>query len=115
MLGFLPGQAYMGDLPPELALPRRKTPRLQIPPGALAVATKMTCIFPRNTPCGWHLIGRSPVPLWRNAPHPHALLTPGDKVTFTPVSLREYEAMIARALDDAFGWGCEAANMGAAA
>jgi inhibitor of KinA len=115
MLGFLPGQAYMGDLPPQLALPRRRTPRHQIPPGALAVATKMTCIFPRNTPCGWHLIGRSPVPLWRNAPHPHALLTPGDKVTFTPVSLREYESMIARAADDAFGCGYEAANMGAAA
>lgn len=100
MLGFLPGQAYMGDLPPELALPRRKTPRMQIAPGALAIATKMTCIFPRNTPCGWHLIGRSPVPLWRNTPEPHALLSPGDKVTFAPVSLREYEWLVARAADN---------------
>jgi KipI family sensor histidine kinase inhibitor len=45
MLGFLPGQAYMGDLAPELALPRRKTPRTQIAPGALAIATRMTASF----------------------------------------------------------------------
>lgn len=97
MLGFLPGQAYMGDLAPELSLPRRKTPRTQIAPGALAIATRMTCIFPRSTPCGWHIIGRSPVALWRNAPQPHALLSPGDKVTFAPISLREYERISAQA------------------
>jgi len=98
MLGFLPGQAYLGDLAPELSLPRRKTPRTQIAPGAVAIATRMTCIFPRSTPpCGWHIIGRSPVALWRNAPQPHALLSPGDKVTFAPVSLREYERISAQA------------------
>src|SRR5271166_5691967 len=43
MLGFLPGQAYMGDLPAELALQRRETPRQRIPPGSLAIATTMTC------------------------------------------------------------------------
>jgi KipI family sensor histidine kinase inhibitor len=91
MLGFLPGQGYMGDLPPELVLPRRETPRLRVPPGSLAIATTMTCIFPLDTPCGWHVIGRSPVALWENAPSPRALLAPGDQVTFRPVSLREYE------------------------
>jgi inhibitor of KinA len=51
----------------------------------------MTCIFPLETPCGWHLIGRSPVALWEGALRPRAVLAPGDKVTFKPVSLREYE------------------------
>ena len=96
MLGFLPGQAYMGDLPAELVLPRRETPRPKVPAGSLAIATTMTCIFPLETPCGWHLIGRSPVALWENAPSPRALLAPGDKVTFGPVSLREYEDSGAR-------------------
>jgi len=91
MLGFLPGQAYMGDLPVELVLPRRESPRLRVAPGSLAIATTMTCIFPLETPCGWHVIGRSPVALWENGPPPRALLAPGDKVTFEPVSLREYE------------------------
>jgi KipI family sensor histidine kinase inhibitor len=101
MLGFLPGQAYMGDVPGELALPRRETPRLKIPAGSLAIASTMTCIFPQETPCGWHLIGRSPVALWDRGPSQvtddRALLAPGDKVSFIPVSLREYEGLSAKA------------------
>jgi inhibitor of KinA len=97
MLGFLPGQAYMGDVPAELALSRRQVPRPRIPAGSLAIATTMTCIFPFETPCGWHLIGKSPVPLWQRGPHPRALLRPGDQVSFAPVSLREYEHLAAQA------------------
>jgi len=91
MLGFLPGQAYLGDLPRELALPRHPTPRPKIAAGSVAIAMTMTCIFPLETPCGWHLIGSSPVPLWRIGRDPQPLLQPGDKVRFDPVSLREYE------------------------
>jgi inhibitor of KinA len=99
MLGFLPGQAYMGDLPQELALPRRECPRMRVPAGSLAIATTMTCIFPMETPCGWHLIGRSPVRLWERTLGSEALLAPGDKVTFSPISLREYEDLAARAAE----------------
>ena len=94
MLGFLPGQAYLGDVPATLALPRRETPRLQIPAGSLAIASAMTCIFPLETPCGWHLIGRSPVPLWTTQSEPGALLAPGDQVSFLPISMREFERML---------------------
>jgi len=93
MLGFLPGQAYMGDVAAELALPRREAPRRKIPAGSLAVAMSMTCIFPMETPCGWNLIGRSPVRLWEGT----ALLRPGDRVTFAPVSRSEYERLAAQA------------------
>ena len=97
MLGFLPGQPYLGDVPAELALPRRQSPRPKIAAGSVAIAMTMTCIFPTETPCGWHLIGRCPVPLWnwRRASMP--LLRPGDKVAFAPVSVREYEALLAKA------------------
>jgi inhibitor of KinA len=114
MLGFLPGQAYMGDLPVELVLPRRESPRLRVAPGSLAIATTMTCIFPLETPCGWHLIGRSPVALWENGPPPRALLAPGDKVTFEPVSLREYEDL-RRSRAAAGAGGTAARPIGAAA
>jgi KipI family sensor histidine kinase inhibitor len=52
MLGFLPGLAYLGDVPSELALPRREVPRTRIPAGSVAIAMSMSCIFPRETPCG---------------------------------------------------------------
>ncbi|MFL6797766.1 MAG: 5-oxoprolinase subunit PxpB [Xanthobacteraceae bacterium] len=93
MLGFLPGQAYMGDLPGNLSLARRESPRPTIPAGSLAIAGSMTCIFPQETPCGWHLIGRSPVPLWETEFTPRALLAPGDQVRFMPISLGEYEIL----------------------
>jgi allophanate hydrolase subunit 1 len=57
----------------------------------------MTSIYPIDHPGGWHLIGRSPVPLWERLPVVRTLLAPGDKVTFVPVSLREYEELIAQA------------------
>jgi KipI family sensor histidine kinase inhibitor len=100
MLGFLPGQPYLGDVANELALPRRQSPRAKIPAGSLGIAMRMTCLFPAETPCGWHLIGRCPVPLWElrsGASRP--LLQPGDKVDFVPVSVREYEDLLSRAAD----------------
>jgi inhibitor of KinA len=115
MLGFLPGQAYMGDVPAELNLPRRQSPRLKIPAGSLAIAMTMTCIFPLESPCGWHLIGRSPIPLWDGHPGGGALLSPGDQVNFTPVSLREYENLRAKAADGTLKIAPEARAIGAAA
>jgi len=97
MLGFMPAMAYLGDVPAELVLPRRETPRLRVPVGSLAIASTMTCVYPIETPAGWHLIGRSPVPFLQRRPRPAALVDPGDKVSFFPVSLREYELLSARA------------------
>jgi inhibitor of KinA len=91
MLGFLPGLAYLGDLPSELILPRRTTPRPKIPEGSLGIGGKLTCIYPMATPCGWHLIGRSPVSLWDPTLTRGALLQAGDKVKFESVSLDEYQ------------------------
>jgi KipI family sensor histidine kinase inhibitor len=118
MLGFLPGLAYMGDVPPELVLPRRENPRTRIPAGSLAIGMTMSCIFPRESPCGLHLIARSPVALWRPArpgAGPGALLAPGYKVVFAPISLREYWALSAQAAAGALDVAPESATTGAAA
>jgi inhibitor of KinA len=101
-LGFQPGFAYLGDVSPELVLPRREIPRPKIPAGSLAIAAKMTAVYPLECPAGWHLIGRSPVPFWEPPPKAAALLAPGDKVTFMPISLREYEKVLAQAAAGAF-------------
>jgi inhibitor of KinA len=96
MLGFLPGLAYLGDLPAEINLPRRVAPRPRIPAGSLGIGGKLTCIYPLATPCGWHLIGRSPVSLWRPEID-GALLRAGDKVRFAPISLEDYHRMCSQA------------------
>jgi len=97
MMGFLPGLPYLGGLPPEFELPRRENPRIKVPSGAVAVAMAMTVIYPLESPGGWHILARTPVPLWDMRRNPPSLLAAGDKVTFEPVSLREYEVLLARA------------------
>lgn len=85
MLGFLPGFPYMGDLPAQLALPRRADPRLRVPAGSISIATSLTAIYPYESPGGWHLIGATPIRLFDvERPRP-ALLVPGDAVIFQPI------------------------------
>lgn len=98
MIGFLPGFPFMGDLPAALHRPRRTEPRLRVPAGAVAVANGLTAIYPWQSPGGWHLIGRCPVPLFDAAAAQPSLLAPGDTVRFEPVSparLAELDGAIA--------------------
>ena len=97
MMGFLPGLPYLGGLPPEFELPRRENPRIKVPSGAIAVAIAMTVIYPLESPGGWHVLARTPAPLWDMRRNPPALLAAGDKVVFDPISLSEYEALLTRA------------------
>jgi antagonist of KipI len=85
MLGFMPGFAYLGLLPRALETPRRTTPRVRVPAGAVAVAGLQTGIYPFATPGGWNLIGRTALTLFDPRADPPALLAPGDRVRFRAV------------------------------
>ncbi len=85
-LGFMPGFAYIAGLPSELAVPRLDSPRTRVPAGSVAVAGSFTGIYPGPSPGGWNLIGRTAAPLWDIARPEPALLGPGDRVRFLPVS-----------------------------
>jgi inhibitor of KinA len=98
MLGFLPGFPYLGDLAPELALPRRADPRVRVPAGSVAVATRLTAIYPYESPGGWHLIGTTPVRLFDIERYRPALLAPGDTVLFEPIDPAAFAA-VKRAVD----------------
>jgi KipI family sensor histidine kinase inhibitor len=84
MLGFAPGFAYLGTLPPALILPRLAEPRTLVPAGSVAIAGRQTGVYPVDTPGGWHLIGRTDEPLWDPRWDPPARLAPGDRVRFVP-------------------------------
>jgi KipI family sensor histidine kinase inhibitor len=96
MVGFLPGYPYLGDLPSELVLPRRDTPRTAVPAGSVAIATALTAVYALESPGGWHLIGRTPALLWNRRRDPPAILSAGDAVRFEPISLGEYEVLASR-------------------
>ena len=86
LVGFVPGWAYLGPLPDELVLPRRATPRTQVPAGSVAIAGQQTGIYPLATPGGWHLIGRSSVRLFLPDSDPPSLFRAGDRVKFFAAS-----------------------------
>ena len=84
--GFSPGFAYCTGLPPELAVPRLDSPRSRVPAGSVGLAGEFTGVYPRSSPGGWRLLGRTDVTLWdADAPEP-ALLSPGTRVRFVEVS-----------------------------
>ena len=84
-LGFAPGFAYLGPLPPELATARRATPRERVPPGSVAIGGDQTAVYPFALPGGWQVIGRTDVAMWDLARTQPNLLAPGDRVRFVPI------------------------------
>jgi KipI family sensor histidine kinase inhibitor len=85
MLGFLPGFAYMGTVDGAIAAPRKATPRTRIPAGSVGIAGKQTGIYPRQSPGGWQLIGRTGARVFDPSREPASLFAPGDRVKFVAV------------------------------
>jgi KipI family sensor histidine kinase inhibitor len=80
--GFAPGFAYLSWGDPRLAVPRRKEPRTAVPSGAVALAGEFSAVYPRSSPGGWQLIGRTDVVVFDIERDPPALLQPGAVVRF---------------------------------
>jgi KipI family sensor histidine kinase inhibitor len=91
MVGFSPGQPYIGGLDPKLSVPRRPTPRTVMPAGSVAIANAQTAVYPYETPGGWSIIGRTPLRLFDPAREPPSLFAPGDRVRFIPITKAEFE------------------------
>jgi KipI family sensor histidine kinase inhibitor len=81
-LGFAPGFGYLLDLDPGLYVPRRDEPRTRVPAGAVAIAGPYSGVYPRESPGGWRLLGRTEAVLFDAAREPPALLAAGDRVRF---------------------------------
>lgn len=81
-IGFAPGFAYLVGGDPRLHVPRRETPRTRVPAGSVGLAGEFGGIYPRPSPGGWQLIGRTEVTLWDLDRDPPALLRPGTAVRF---------------------------------
>ncbi len=85
MIGFAPGFPYLSGLDPSLALPRLATPRTRVPAGSVAIGGAQTGIYPRESPGGWRLLGRTPLRLFDPQRASPSLLAPGDRVRFVAI------------------------------
>ena len=94
MIGFMPGFPYMGGLPKELEMSRLASPRKVVPARSLAVAGSMCAVYPWESPGGWRLLGRTPIPMFSaqevDAP---SLLASGDRVRWQSIDRAAYAEM----------------------
>jgi KipI family sensor histidine kinase inhibitor len=83
--GFAPGFGYMVGENKLLEVPRRSSPRTAVPAGSVALAGNYSAVYPRKSPGGWQLIGRTSARMWDLGREQPALAAPGDRVQFRPV------------------------------
>jgi len=83
--GFAPGFAYLIGGDERLNVPRQSEPRTKVPAGSVALAGEFSGVYPRESPGGWQLIGRTNAELWDVDRDPPALLRPGMWVQFREV------------------------------
>jgi len=89
-LGFVPGFAYLGELPKSLMMPRLPSPRRIVPRGSVGIAGNQTGVYPFAIPGGWRLIGRTPLQMFRSEQNAASVLSIGDRVRFVSISPKRF-------------------------
>lgn len=92
MLGFSPGFLYLGGLDPALHCPRKETPAVRVPAGAVGIGGEQTGIYPQATPGGWQIIGRTPVELFAPQSDRPFVAEPLDRIEFYPIDRAQFES-----------------------
>jgi len=93
-LGFTPGFCYLGELPTVLQLPRKSSPRIAVPKGAVAIAQQQTAVYPAASPGGWHIIGQTPIAMYSVANQQfESTITVGQTIIFTAITKAEFLAL----------------------
>jgi KipI family sensor histidine kinase inhibitor len=81
-LGSHPGYCYLGGMDERIAMPRRRTPVLCIPGGAVSIGGAQTGVSASDGPSGWNTIGHTDMRFFDPARSPPALVQPGDSIRF---------------------------------
>ena len=90
MIGFVPGQPFLGDLKNNLYHDRLDTPRVKINKGSVGIVEKFCTIYTFESPGGWNIIGKTPLDLFNIKNKESSLLSPGDSVKFKSVKKKDF-------------------------
>ena len=85
--GFAPGFSYL-SAQVGLNVPRRRSPRVRVPAGSVALAGEFSAVYPKESPGGWQLIGTTTASMWDMGRDVPALLQPGYRVRFIDAARR---------------------------
>jgi KipI family sensor histidine kinase inhibitor len=83
--GFAPGFGYLTSDDGDWDVPRRPSPRTKVPAGSVALAGQFSGVYPRESPGGWQLLGRTDLAVFDLDREPAALLRPATRVRFVAV------------------------------
>lgn len=89
-IGFLPGFAYMGEVDSTIATPRIANPRAKVPQGSVGIADTQSAVYPKESPGGWRILGRTPIDMFDLEYDGFSYLQVGDKVRFNPIDKDEF-------------------------
>lgn len=95
MIGFSPGHAYTARFFNPFSFKRRPEPRTRIPQGSIIVMEAQTNIIPFDQPCGWNIIGRTPVLACDYRLANPFLLQAGQWVRYLPIGRADFERIAA--------------------
>lgn len=90
MLGFAPGHPYTARFENPFSFKRRETPRVRIPGGSIVVQLALSDVIPFDQPCGWNIIGRTPVLACDYRKENPFLLQAGQWIRHIPIEREEY-------------------------
>jgi KipI family sensor histidine kinase inhibitor len=94
VVGFSPGFAAMGIVPPQIQAPRLASPRTKVPAGSVGIGGLQTGIYAVESPGGWQLIGRTPLKLFDLEKNPPSFFQAGDYARFYAIDEKEYKKRI---------------------
>lgn len=103
-LGFLPGFPYLGGLDSRLYVKRRKEPRPKIAQGSVGIGGGQTGIYPKDSPGGWNIIGKTPLSLFDASSEPPNQINSGDFIKFEPITKTEFELIRIEIQSGTFQW-----------
>lgn len=90
-IGFLPGFLYLGGLDKKLHISRKEQPRMKVEKGAVGIGENQTGIYPKASPGGWQIIGKSPVDFFDRNSKPPCEIGAGDRVKFYSITRKDFD------------------------
>src|SRR5262245_7176668 len=90
-VGFTPGLPYMAGMPERIHIPRLESPRTKTPPGSVSIGGAQCCIYSVESPGGFWVLGRTPLPLYDPTAADPILLRAGDRVRFRMIDRAEFD------------------------
>lgn len=105
--GFLPGFMYLGGMDMRLHMDRKASPERSVPAGSVAIGGQQTGIYPQDCPGGWHIIGRTPIPLFHAENSIPVQASVGELVRFYPITHQEFQYLQSQVMENNFHWSHE--------